>query len=53
MFGSDWPVCRLAKFEHADVVNLYRDILTACGAERRQLYKYFYQNACNFYGLQI
>lgn len=53
MFGSDWPVCRLVHFEHSHVVKLYRDILVACGASEGQLRKYFYQNTCNFYGLQI
>ena len=53
MFGSDWPVCRLVNFEHSDVVKLYREVLTACGASQRQLQKYFYQNTCNFYGLQV
>ena len=49
MFGSDWPVCRLAA-EYGEVVNALRTVtagrLSADGQK-----KLFGGNACRIYGL--
>jgi len=47
MFGSDWPVCRLAG-EYGEVVNALRTVLsTRLGVQ--DLEKVFYTNAVRFY----
>jgi len=53
MFGSDWPVCKLAKpfANHAQAVKIIED-LTADLKEDAQ-HKVFYQNAIDFYQLEI
>lgn len=49
MFGSDWPVCRLAA-EYGEVVNALRTILsTRLGPQ--EIEKIFRRNAERFYGL--
>jgi L-fuconolactonase len=50
LFGSDWPVCRLAA-EYGEVVNALRTVLsTRLGP--RELDKVFGRNAQRFYGLE-
>jgi L-fuconolactonase len=49
LFGSDWPVCRLAG-EYAEVLNALRTVLgTRLGPP--ELAKIFHSNAARFYGL--
>jgi L-fuconolactonase len=50
MFGSDWPVCRLAA-EYGEVVNALRTILGA-RLGPQEIEKVFRGNAERFYGLQ-
>jgi L-fuconolactonase len=50
LFGSDWPVCRLAA-EYGEVVNALRTILGA-RLGRRELDQVFGANAEAFYGLE-
>jgi L-fuconolactonase len=49
MFGSDWPVCRLAA-EYGEVINALRTILSV-RLGPRDLEKIFYANAVRFYGV--
>jgi L-fuconolactonase len=49
MFGSDWPVCRLAG-EYGEVVNALRSILSA-RLGPREIDQVFRRNAERFYGL--
>ena len=49
MFGSDWPVCRLAA-EYGEVVNALRTILSA-RLGPQEIEKVFRGNAERFYGL--
>jgi len=51
MFGSDWPVCKLAGAEHGQVVKLLRDILDQYKEEEREMV--FRKNAIDFYKLSI
>ena len=68
MFGSDWPVCRLAGAEHhqvstilttclllihLQVVDLLHGILDLCGVEGQDKEKIFKQNALKFYKINI
>ena len=48
MFGSDWPVCRLAA-EYAEVINALRTILDTQPGPR-ETEKLFYSNTVRFYG---
>ena len=50
LFGSDWPVCRLAA-EYGEVVNGLRTVLSARMGPR-ELEKVFRRNAEGFYGLE-
>lgn len=50
MFGSDWPVCRLAA-EYGEVVDVLRTILTA-RLDTDGLDKVFHTNGAYFYGLE-
>jgi L-fuconolactonase len=50
MFGSDWPVCRLAA-EYGEVVNVLRTILTA-RLDAVDLDKAFQTNGAHFYRLE-
>jgi len=50
LFGSDWPVCRLAA-EYGEVVNALRTILSA-RLGPQELEKVFRSNAERFYGLE-
>lgn len=51
LFGSDWPVCRLAA-EYGEVVNALRTILSA-RLGPQELAKVFGRNAERFYGLEM
>ena len=51
MFGSDWPVCRLAA-EYGEVVNALRTILGA-RLGPAEIEKVFRTNAERFYGLKM
>jgi L-fuconolactonase len=50
MFGSDWPVCRLAA-EYGEVVNALRTVLGA-RLGPYEIEKVFRRNAERFYGLK-
>ena len=49
MFGSDWPVCKLAGAEHGDVVKLLQEILEPRGDEEKEMI--WRKNAIKFYNL--
>lgn len=51
MFGSDWPVCKLAGAEHEQVVGLLRELVSHLGPEDRD--KVFYSTARDFYKLKL
>jgi len=51
MFGSDWPVCRLAGAEHSQVVALLEQVLEGRRDEEKKMI--FMSNALNFYNLKI
>jgi len=51
MFGSDWPVCRLAGAEHSQVVQVLDQILEGRGDEVKNMI--FKQNALKFYKLNV
>jgi len=51
MFGSDWPVCKVARAEHKQVVDLLRELVHNLSKEDRE--KIFYSNAIKFYNLKI
>jgi L-fuconolactonase len=51
LFGSDWPVCRLAA-EYGEVVNALRTVLSA-RLGPQELRKVFGGNAEQFYGLKM
>jgi len=51
MFGSDWPVCRVAGAEHNQVVALLMELLSHISEAERE--KIFYSNAVQFYNLKI
>jgi len=51
MFGSDWPVCRLAGAEHSQVVDLLRQLVSHFTLEDQN--KIFYSNAIKFYNLKL
>lgn len=50
LFGSDWPVCRLAA-EYGEVVNALRTVLSA-SLGPQEITKVFRSNAERFYGLE-
>jgi len=52
MFGSDWPVCKLAKpfADYPKVVKLMVDLTEHLTEEEKN--KVFYQNTIEFYGLE-
>ena len=51
MFGSDWPVCKLANANLPTVLNLLQDILKDFSVEDKR--KVFFSNACKFYNLDM
>jgi len=51
MFGSDWPVCRLAGAEHMEVVALLDELVSHLSSEEKE--KIFYSNAVKFYSLKL
>jgi len=53
MFGSDWPVCKLAKpfANHAQAVKIIEDLTADLKEDAK--HKIFYQNAIDFYQLEI
>ena len=51
MFGSDWPVCKLANADLPDVYKLLSELLKDCDEEKRRLV--FSGNAVRFYNLQL
>ena len=51
MFGSDWPVCKLAGAEHSQVVKLMQEILDHLGEEEKEMI--WRKNAIKFYKLEI
>jgi len=51
MFGSDWPVCKLAGAEHGQVVQLMHDILEKRGEEEKQMI--WRENAIKFYKIDL
>ncbi|CAD5123115.1 DgyrCDS11489 [Dimorphilus gyrociliatus] len=52
MFGSDWPVCRLAKADYKDVYNLYKNILRKY-LNDSEVTLIMGRNAIQFYGLSL
>ena len=51
MYGSDWPVSRLADgVDYAEVLQLLRDLIKDRSDEEKKAI--FRDNAINFYGLQ-
>eukprot|EP00092_Neocalanus_flemingeri_P018406 GFUD01019920.1.p1 GENE.GFUD01019920.1~~GFUD01019920.1.p1 ORF type:complete len:295 (+),score=100.16 GFUD01019920.1:181-1065(+) len=51
MFGSDWPVCKLAGAEHGQVVQLMQEILQQRGEEEKEMI--WRKNAIRFYKLDM
>jgi len=51
MFGSDWPVCKVARAEHSQVVDLLMELVSDLSKEEKE--KIFYSNAIKFYNLKI
>ena len=51
MFGSDWPVCKLANANLTQVYNLLDDLLKDLNENDRK--KIFFTNAVKFYNLDI
>ena len=51
MFGSDWPVCKLAHANLPCVHRLLVNLLNDMSDEEK--HKIFYSNAVKFYNLQI
>ena len=51
MFGSDWPVCKLAHANLPDVHRLLADLLENISGEDK--HKIFYSNAVTFYNLKV
>lgn len=51
MFGSDWPVCKLANANLPDVFQLLSELLKDLTKEERKLV--FCDNAVRFYNLQL
>ena len=53
MFGSDWPVCKLAQPQagYAKTLHLLTSLTDHLNTE--DINKIFYQNVITFYGLQI
>jgi len=51
MFGSDWPVCKVARAEHKQVVDLLKELISHLSKEEGE--KIFYYNAIKFYNLKI
>ena len=52
MFGSDWPVCKLAQpyADYKKVVKLHEDLTEHLTEEEKNLV--FFQNVNDFYGLE-
>ena len=51
MYGSDWPVCNLAKkCQYADVLQLLKEMLKHLNEKDNKAI--FQDNAIKFYGLQ-
>lgn len=51
MFGSDWPVCRLAKdVDYKEVVDLLKGLLK--DKSESELRDVFRDNAARFYGIE-
>jgi len=53
MFGSDWPVCKLAGAELKQVVNVLDDVLDLCQVDPKDKNKIFRENSIKFYKLQL
>jgi len=53
MFGSDWPVCRLANAEHGRVVTLLDEILSLCNISDEEKVNIFRENALSIYKLKV
>ncbi|XP_061165244.1 L-fucono-1,5-lactonase-like [Saccostrea echinata] len=51
MFGSDWPVCNLAKADYKTVFDLLQSLLSSMTFEDKK--KIFKLNAANFYKLDL
>merc|ERR1719234_528300 len=51
MFGSSWPVCKVAGAEHKQVVDLLKELVSHLSKEERE--KIFYSNAIKCYNLKI
>ena len=51
MFGSDWPVCKLAHANLPGVHRLLADLLENMSGEDK--HKIFYSNAVTFYNLKV
>lgn len=51
MFGSDWPVCRMANTDFEGVYNLLDKLLEQLDFEEKR--KVFETNAINFYNLKV
>jgi len=51
MFGSSWPVCKVAGAEHKQVVDLLKELVTHLSKEESE--KIFYSNAIKCYNLKI
>jgi len=52
MFGSDWPVCKLAGAEHGQVVKLLKSVLELCDVDETEFEFIFKENALSVYKLQ-
>ena len=50
MFGSDWPVCKVAGVEYKVVLNLANNLLSHLAPEDK--HKIFHKNAIEFYKLK-
>lgn len=51
MFGSDWPVCTLAKADYKRVFDLLQHLLSSMTVEDKK--KIFRENAAKFYKLDL
>jgi len=51
MFGSDWPVCKLAGAEHGEVVTLLKNVLEKCNVDESEFEFIFKENALSIYKL--
>jgi len=53
MFGSDWPVCKLAGAELKEVVNVLDDVLDLCLVDEKDKNNIFRENSIKFYKLKL